>query len=73
MLSKLNRSLVDKIADVVRDCGKIMLEAVRTSDMVDAKAGHANFVTTYDKKVQETLKEKLTEILPAAAFDRGGG
>lgn len=68
VLSKLNRSLVDKIADVVRDCGKIMLEAVRTSDMVDAKAGHANFVTTYDKKVQETLKEKLTEILPAAAF-----
>lgn len=39
VLSKLNRSLVDKIADVVRDCGKIMLEAVRTSDMVDAKAG----------------------------------
>lgn len=68
VLSRLNRSLVDKIADVVRDCGKIMLEAVRTSDMVDAKEGHANFVTTYDKKVQETLKEKLTEILPAAAF-----
>lgn len=68
VLSKLNRSLVDKIEDVVRDCGKIMLEAVRTSDMVDAKEGHANFVTTYDKKVQETLKEKLTEILPAAAF-----
>lgn len=68
VLSRLNRSLVDKIADAVRDCGKIMLEAVRTSDMVDAKEGHANFVTTYDKKVQETLKEKLTEILPAAAF-----
>ncbi len=68
VLSRLNRSLVDKIADVVRDCGKIMLEAVRTSDMVDAKEGHANFVTTYDKKVQETLKEKLTEILPATAF-----
>lgn len=59
---------MDKIADAVRDCGKIMLEAVRTSDMVDAKEGHANFVTIYDKKVQETLKEKLTEILPASAF-----
>lgn len=68
VLSRLNRSLVDKIADAVHDCGKIMLEAVRTSDMVDEKEGHANFVTTYDKKVQETLKEKLTEILPAAAF-----
>ena len=68
VLSRLNRSLVDKIADAVRDCGKIMLEAVRTSEMVDEKEGHANFVTSYDKKVQEILKEKLTEILPTAAF-----
>ena len=68
VLQKLNRTLVEKIADVVRDCGKIMLEAVRTKDMVDAKEGHANFVTTYDKKVQETLREKLLELLPEAVF-----
>lgn len=68
VLSKLNRTLVEKIADAVRDCGKIMLDAVRTADMVDAKEGHANFVTTYDKKVQETIQEKLFEILPEAVF-----
>lgn len=68
VLSKLNRTLVEKIEEIARDCGKIMLHAVRTSDMVDAKEGHANFVTTYDKKVQEILKQRLLEILPEAVF-----
>lgn len=47
---------------------KIMLDAVRTADMVETKEGHANFVTVYDKKVQETLRKKLLEILPEAVF-----
>ena len=50
------------------ECGKIMLDAVRTADMVETKEGHANFVTVYDKKVQETLRKKLLEILPEAVF-----
>ena len=68
VLGKLNRTLVDKIADAVRECGKIMLNAVRTAEMINAKEGHANFVTTYDKKVQEALRERLLEILPDAVF-----
>lgn len=68
VLGRLNKSLVEKIADAVRDCGKIMLEAVRTTDMVDEKEGHANFVTTYDKKVQQILKERLLELVPNAVF-----
>lgn len=68
VLGRLNKSLVEKIADAVRDCGKIMLEAVRTSDMVDEKEGHANFVTIYDKKVQQILKERLLELVPNAVF-----
>ena len=36
--------------------------------MVETKEGHANFVTVYDKKVQETLRKKLLEILPEAVF-----
>ena len=68
VLYKLNRTLVEKIADAVRECGKIMLDAVRTADMVETKEGHANFVTVYDKKVQETLRKKLLEILPEAVF-----
>lgn len=68
VLYKLNRTLVEKIADAVRECGKIMLDAVRTADMVETKEEHANFVTVYDKKVQETLRKKLLEILPEAVF-----
>lgn len=60
--------LVEKIAEIVRDCGKVILNAVRTADMTEEKAGHANFVTTYDKKVQELLKEKLLALLPEAVF-----
>ena len=68
VLYKLNRTLAEKIADAVCECGKIMLDAVRTADMVETKEGHANFVTVYDKKVQETLRKKLLEILPEAVF-----
>lgn len=68
VLYKLNRTLVEKIADAVRECGKIMLDAVRTADMVETKEGHANFVTVYDRKVQENIREKLLEILPEAVF-----
>lgn len=71
VLYKLNRTLVEKIADAVRECGKIMLDAVRTANMVEPKEGHANFVTVYDKKVQETLRKKLLEILPEASVCRG--
>lgn len=60
--------LLNKITGAVRECAKIILEAKRSSEMVEAKGGHANFVTTYDKKVQEELKKKLMAILPEANF-----
>lgn len=68
VLHTLQQSLVEKIADVMRDCGKIMLQADRSGAFVDEKEGHANFVTTYDKKVQEELKKQLLAILPEAHF-----
>lgn len=68
VLGKLNRTLAEKIADVVRECGKIMTDAVRTANMTEEKEGRANFVTVYDKKVQNVLEEKLLEILPGAVF-----
>lgn len=68
VLHKLQKSLVDKIADVMRVCGKIMLEADRSGTFIDEKEGHANFVTTYDKKVQEELQKRLLQILPEAHF-----
>lgn len=60
--------LVDRIAAVVKDCGKIIVQADRSPAMVDEKQGHANFVTVYDRKVQEELRRRLLDILPEAVF-----
>lgn len=60
--------IVEQIAAVVKECGKIIVNAKREDSIIDEKAGHANFVTTYDKRVQEELRKKLMKILPEAAF-----
>lgn len=68
VLHTLQKTLVEKIADIMRDCGKIMLGAERSGNFIDEKEGHANFVTTYDKRVQEELKKRLLAVLPGARF-----
>lgn len=60
--------LVQKMIDVVRECGQVILDADRSTIAIDSKAGPANFVTEYDKKVQDLLEEKLIEIVPDAKF-----
>ena len=60
--------LLKEIVNAVRACGVIILNADRTKSCIDEKAGHANFVTTYDKKVQSELQTKLLAILPEAVF-----
>ena len=60
--------LVEKIADAVRECSKIIMSAERSKSIIDSKEGHANFVTLYDKKVQEELFLRLREILPEAVL-----
>ncbi|MBD5469635.1 MAG: inositol monophosphatase [Lachnospiraceae bacterium] len=60
--------LLKEIVNAVRVCGAIILNADRTKTGIDEKAGHANFVTTYDKKVQSELQTKLLAILPEAVF-----
>ena len=60
--------LLKEIVNAVRVCGAIILNADRTKTGIDEKAGHANFVTTYDKKVQSELQSKLLAILPEALF-----
>ncbi|MGN0322072.1 MAG: inositol monophosphatase family protein [Oliverpabstia sp.] len=61
-------NLLNRIADVVRECSKIMIDAARCEIIVDNKCGHANFVTTHDKQIQRELKQKLLQILPEAVF-----
>ena len=60
--------LLKEIITAVRSCGAIILNADRTKSGIDEKAGHANFVTAYDKKVQSELQNKLLTILPEAVF-----
>lgn len=60
--------LCKKIEKIAKKCGKIILEADRSAFAIDVKAGHANFVTTYDKTIEEKLKKELTAVLPEAVF-----
>lgn len=62
------QKIIGQIAAAVRECAGIMIEADRSEVGLDEKAGKANFVTKYDKKVQEKLQEKLMVILPEAVF-----
>lgn len=45
-----------------------MLGADRNSLEIDEKAGPANFVTEYDKKIENILSEELLSLLPDAGF-----
>ena len=60
--------LLRGIEDIVRGCGGIILCADRNNSTIDEKAGHANFVTTYDKMIREKLKRELLTLLPEAVF-----
>lgn len=60
--------LVHEIENIVRESAKIITGARRSEDMVDQKAGRANFVTTYDKAVQESLRSRLLTLVPGAVF-----
>lgn len=60
--------LLQKIMDIVEEAGNILLCATDIEESVEEKSGRANFVTLYDKKVQDFLFEKLAEVLPEAVF-----
>lgn len=67
-MEKNANQLLEEITAAVYECAEIIMNAKRSKDMIDAKEGHANFVTTYDKMVQDVLKKKLMDIVPEAAF-----
>ena len=60
--------LLNSIEEIVRQAGEILLHADRSALHTDAKAGNANFVTAYDRKVQAFLQKELLTLLPEAAF-----
>ena len=61
-------NLINDICSLVRDCGKVILEADREKMAIDTKSGIADLVTEYDTKIQAKLAEGLKEILPEAKF-----
>ena len=58
--------LLEKIILAAKDAGDIMVNAKRPKIM--EKAGHANFCTETDEKIQAFLIGRLSEILPEASF-----
>lgn len=65
----MNRiGILEEITEIVRAAGEILTSAVSIEDGVEEKEGRANFVTAYDKKVQNFLFERLGEVLPQAVF-----
>ncbi len=62
------KSELQAICELVGDCGRFIRDADRTNLHIDSKSGKANFVTDYDKRVQERLREGLLAIMPDAHF-----
>lgn len=61
-------NLLQQIEAAALKAGEIMLAADSIEKATDEKTGHANFVTKYDRKVQEFLFEELARVLPEASF-----
>ncbi len=60
--------MLEEIKNAVVESSHIMLEAEHIKEATHTKDGHANFVTEYDKRVQQDLFERLAKILPEARF-----
>lgn len=60
--------VINKISLLVKECGKVILNADREKMAIDIKSGVADLVTEYDKNIQEQLQIGLKNILPEAKF-----
>ena len=63
MSMKIN---IGEIEAVVKEAGEILLGAKRPTVM--EKAGHANFFTEVDEKIQAFLIGRLQQVIPEASF-----
>lgn len=67
-MCRISEQTAEKIKNLAKEAGEILLAAKDIEETVEEKSGRANFVTAYDKKVQAFLFERLEEILPEAVF-----
>ena len=56
----------EKVISLIRDAAEIIKN--RPEFSVDEKEGHANYVTTVDKQLQDALEKGLAAIYPEAQF-----
>lgn len=60
--------MLNKIIQIVKEAGKIILSAHNQENTITAKEGKKNFVTMYDVAVQEFLFKELGKAFPDADF-----
>lgn len=60
--------MLNKITEIVKEAGKIILSAHNQENTITAKEGKKNFVTKYDVAVQEFLFKELGKAFPDAQF-----
>ncbi len=60
--------MINKIIEIVKQAGKIILSAHNQENTVTAKEGKKNFVTKYDVAVQDFLFKELGKTFPEAEF-----
>ncbi|MBH1940857.1 inositol monophosphatase [Mobilitalea sibirica] len=60
--------MTEEILKVIKEAGKIILNAHDISFDIESKQGDANFVTQYDTQVQDFLYKELSKIIPNATF-----
>ncbi len=56
------------IESVIKEAGKMLLEAKADETVIHQKSGSANFVTDCDIAIQEFLISRFKEIIPYASF-----
>ena len=64
----MDKTMTEKIIEIVKEAGKIILSAHNQENTVTAKEGKKNFVTKYDVAVQEFLFAELGKAFPEAEF-----
>ena len=60
--------MINKITEIIKQAGDIMLSANHDENRIHSKSGTANFVTEYDIKVQDFLYAALAKLIPEANF-----
>lgn len=60
--------IISEITALVKECGRVIINADREKMAIDIKSGVADLVTEYDKNIQNQLEIGLKRILPEAKF-----